>query len=548
MYQETIFGPPGTGKTTTLIARLVALLGAGYAPGDICYTSFTRVAADVARARAVTDADADGDDLEWFGTLHALCGRLLDFDWRSDLLSEQTDKGRTLLLKFGRDEGFTFDFTSDVDGEADALTGEGAEGNQLLSWWNWARQCCLPVDEAIARWRAVAVTTLAPARQHRFVTAYTEFKQDLGASDFTDILVMADRRGLLPPVRALFVDEAQDLSPLQWRILDRWRNATEVVYLGGDDDQAIYAWQGADAALFLERARQGTITTLSQSYRLPRASHAVTTYLSGRIRERMDKPFAAQSDHGLAVERPLFRLPLDNREPWFVLARNTFLLKDARTHLEDRGLPYAAKRGFDPVKVFYPAARAITALAEGQGIDRGDLAGLVRRLEAGRDYDPYLARRLSPSRLRELPRLITQADLPELGFGEAFMQRLRQEPLPARMLTLTSARGYRLTRTWNYLVRLQRDHGRDVFERTPAITLSTVHGVKGDEAENVALITDMARASARTLADDPDSEHRVWYVGVSRARRNLYVLPPATEIAYPPLATGAWKRAVAVTA
>src|SRR5690349_12683380 len=115
MEQTTTFGPPGTGKTTQLISYVTGLLGNGYGGGDIAYTSFTRVAADVAKGRAAVEAGADDADLEWFGTLHRLCGRLLDFDWRSRLLSEQTEKGKELYRSFGRDEGFTFDFSSDVD-------------------------------------------------------------------------------------------------------------------------------------------------------------------------------------------------------------------------------------------------------------------------------------------------------------------------------------------------------------------------------------------------------------------------------------------------
>lgn len=549
MKQTTVFGPPGTGKTTRLIRYLTELLTSGLRADDVCYTSFTRVAADVAKVKAIVDAGADEDDLEWFGTLHSLCGRLLDFDWRSRLLSENTEKGKQLYKQFGRDEGFTFDFSGDADVEADAFTGALPEGNQLLAWWNWAQQCGLDVEAAITRWRSISTAMLVPERQRQFVRVYHDFKADLGVSDFTDILVMADKRNLTPPVRALFVDECQDLSPIQWRILDRWAARAERVYFGGDDDQAIYAWQGADAALFLDRSDVGAMTTLEQSYRLPRSSWALSTWLSKHIKVRKDKPFAPMQNAGVCLERPLFRLPFaETNGSWFVLARNAFLLAPARAHLEDMGLPYTSKRGFDPSKIYYPAARAITALARHQGINREDLGQLVRRLEPGRDFDPFLARRLSRNRLRELPLVISQHDLEGLGFADSFRERLVKEPIPARMLTIKSAKGFTLGRTWNYLVRLQRDHGDNVFNTPPNIVLSTIHGVKGDEADNVALLTDMAKASVRTLDTDPDSEHRVWYVGASRAKKNLYVVPPSTDTHYPLLVSGGWKSSVVAVA
>lgn len=544
---RTFFGPPGCGKTHTLLERMVEQLEAGIDPRDIGYTAFTRVAADVARARASTIIGVEPDDLRWFGTLHALCGRLLNFDWRGGLLTETGKdetgrRGRALYEKFGRDEGFPFDFLADVDAEADAFTGEGSIGNQLLSWYHWTRQCGYDVETGIVRWRAVSTTTLKPEEQRRFVLAYEDFKQDMRLRDFTDILVMADAQAVCPPVSVLIIDEAQDLSPLQWRILDRWRSQIPTVFLGGDDDQAIYAWQGADAKLFLSRAGEGEITTLGQSYRLPRASWALATRLSSHIRVRQDKPFAPQDRAGVACERAIGQTPVGQDGSWFILARNNRLLKHPREELERAAIPYSARRGFDPSQMYYPAARAITALARGHNITHDSLAALARYLEP--DVAPGLQNRLKPRNRHELPRTITAALLPELGFSAPWCERLATEPIPVRMLSFVSSKGYRLALTWNYLVRLQQRYGDVVFTNPPRVVLSTIHGVKGDEADHVILLTDMARASLRTLQTDPDSEHRVWYVGATRAKQSLYIVPPTTPTYYAPLVSGGWKGVV----
>ena len=64
------------------------------------------------------------------------------------------------------------------------------------------------------------------------------------------------------------------------------------------------------------------------------------------------------------------------------------------------------------------------------------------------------------------------------------------------------------------------------FNGTPRIHLSTIHGSKGGEADNVVLFTDVSPAASKAAEDDPDELHRVFYVGVTRTRQNLYLIEP----------------------
>jgi superfamily I DNA/RNA helicase len=64
------------------------------------------------------------------------------------------------------------------------------------------------------------------------------------------------------------------------------------------------------------------------------------------------------------------------------------------------------------------------------------------------------------------------------------------------------------------------------FNSTPRIELSTIHGSKGGEADNVVLFTDVSPAASKAAEDDPDELHRVFYVGVTRTRQNLYLIEP----------------------
>ncbi len=60
----------------------------------------------------------------------------------------------------------------------------------------------------------------------------------------------------------------------------------------------------------------------------------------------------------------------------------------------------------------------------------------------------------------------------------------------------------------------------------PKITLSTIHGAKGGEADNVVLLTDLSPAAFGQFQKDPDDTHRLFYVGVTRTREILYIVSP----------------------
>ena len=67
------------------------------------------------------------------------------------------------------------------------------------------------------------------------------------------------------------------------------------------------------------------------------------------------------------------------------------------------------------------------------------------------------------------------------------------------------------------------------FNAKPRIELSTIHGSKGGEADNVVLFTDLSPAAAKAAEHAPDDLHRVFYVGVTRTKQNLYLVDPEDD-------------------
>ena len=62
--------------------------------------------------------------------------------------------------------------------------------------------------------------------------------------------------------------------------------------------------------------------------------------------------------------------------------------------------------------------------------------------------------------------------------------------------------------------------------KVPRITMSTIHGAKGGEADNVLILQDISYAALKKNDIDPDELHRLFYVGVTRAKKSLHILEP----------------------
>jgi len=149
-----------------------------------------------------------------------------------------------------------------------------------LSDLDWARARMVPPDRyegavRITRRR----TALPPARFADFAAAYERLKRRRGVIDFDDLLVntiealrtdKAWADGVHWRYRHLFVDEAQDLNPLQHAMLEALRAGRLDLCLVGDPRQAIYGWNGADPTALAEvevRYPGVTVVSLTSNYR-----------------------------------------------------------------------------------------------------------------------------------------------------------------------------------------------------------------------------------------------------------------------------------------
>ena len=257
-----IIASAGSGKTRVLTRRIAYRIGNGSAdPRHVLVLTFTRDAAGELRRRL---RRLDISERIESGTFHSVALRLLrDRAAAAGTTAPAVAPDRMRLAR-----------------EVLTETRIAVEPAAALADLDWARaRMVAPSDVAGASRMAKRRLALTPEQHVRFAERYTALKRRRGVLDFDDLL-----EGLLDAMRRdatftdivrwrfrhLFVDEAQDLNPLQFALLEHIRGERADICLVGDPRQAIYGWNGADPTLLdeVERHLPGvTIVRLQGNYR-----------------------------------------------------------------------------------------------------------------------------------------------------------------------------------------------------------------------------------------------------------------------------------------
>ena len=319
--------------------------------------------------------------------------------------------------------------------------------------------------------------------------------------------------GTPPPLDLLIVDEAQDLAEINWRLVDKLASTTEKTFIAGDDDQAIYEWNGARPQRFVQY--KGKKIVLDQSYRIPSSVHPIAQKISERILCREPKEYKPRQETGTVNNvSSVETLPLDKGE-WLIMASCDYMLTDTskgyniRKFLVDNGYPFIHNQ------YRYIPARMMSAIDTWEKIKTEDIT------------------------LSELDDLYFH--LGKQGVKRGFISRVAQEPDKGQKISLQEAMdNYGLKeeiidKTWKELFDKSIDVERRSFiekalknnedlHGEPRIVISTIHQAKGGEAENVAVYLDLSKAQKRSSILQPDGLHRQFYVAVTRTIENLYFI------------------------
>ena len=495
--QQVILGAPGCGKTTSLLDLLDEEIRAGVEVDKIAFVSFTRKAVQEVVRRTSEKFGLEKSDLPYFKTIHALCYRELGVK-QNELIAPIN------MEEFSKLMGIPF--TANMD-DATGLSSGASTGDEMLFYASLARVKRQNLSDLYHGLSTPAFTWHMLKQLSR---SFDAFRSDTGLLDFTDILEQYARNG--DPVRCevAFIDEAQDLSTLQWEtLLVAFANCKRV-YIAGDDDQAIYSWSGADIETFLNL--QGEQRVLGVSHRMPRSVFELSQKIIRQVSRRYEKEVVPRNEAGsIQFHNSPQSIPVDPRQgSWLVLARNTYALSGIESNLRLLGIPYTRRHGGSSINPNHvQAIRCWEKLRAGHQQPGAGIKKVYDQLKVG-----HGVRR----GFKSLPKMED-----EIYYS--------MEELKANFGLLTDGIWHEAFRAMvsediEYYLSVLRTYGVETFTGRPEVHVNTIHGVKGGEADNVVLFLDQARRTHQEYLENPDAERRVMYVGVTRTKKNLHIVQP----------------------
>ena len=490
-----ILGPPGTGKTTTLLNLVEEFLRDGVDIKKIGYFSFTKKAAWEAATRAEEKFMIDKDDIPYFRTLHSLAFRVLGL--KKERVMKHEDY-REFGLKCG------IPIQTAWHNESDGVFNSD---NEYLRIINAARVKEIDVLDQYDRHNH----TLDIERDLLYLLdqELSKYKKEKGLIDYNDMLEQFIRQDVSPSFDVLFIDEAQDLSPLQWRMVRSLWSKANKTYVAGDDDQAIFRWAGADVDTFIALKEEvDYVNTLSQSYRIPGGPiHELSQKIIRNVSNRYDKDYMPRQEMGdLTRYSDITQVDMSHGE-WLVLTTANHFLDDIKEFCELQGWYYSHKHR-NSIKL--DLLLAIQAWEKWRKIETTLPVASIKNIYS------YLGDNVTKG-------YRTGKTMDDNEEGYYIEECTEKHGLQTTDVWYKAFEGLDVE-TENYIRNMLAN--KEKITQTPRITLSTIHGAKGGEADNVLLLPDITKSALDYNDVDPDELHRLFYVAVTRAKKSLHILEP----------------------
>lgn len=501
-----IYGAPGTGKTTRLIKIITSV---GLPLNKISYVTFSKRAMQDMWKRMEREGATDSD-LEWFRTIHAMNYRLLGIRKEQVVTASK-------LAEFCKEKKFTF--TSNLVPEDDInyidrkmFGNELSLDDEFYIQMQKDRTEMRPFSYVHPKLRAFSGTYL------HFKHAYFDWLRENDYIDYIGMIEQGIERGVCPPVEMLCVDEWQDLDPLKIKQIMIWASQIPISYHVGDDDQTIYTFSGADPTAFL-KLESDNEEVLHETFRLPQDILALSQEIIKRNTKRKDKNIHSKKDIGgiflksiASVSEMLKELP--KHETVFLLVRNNFVIKNVTRDFIDHGIPIVGLQN---------ERKALRLMLENKR-KKFFLPEDIETLCLGSIFPAN--RYFTRGAKKKLKKLL-ERPFPDIGYSIPDMISFGVKPDFFKDLQLGNVANLNIDgETMTYLLRLFKQYGFD-FQ---TVKIMTIHASKGLEADTVILVPDITKVCAENEnaanydLDLVESERRVWYTAITRAKKRLIML------------------------
>lgn len=489
-----VLAPAGSGKTRVLTARVVNRIATGDAePAHILCVTFTRKAADELQGRLRRTGLHDRVEA---GTFHGIAWRQLQDRWAAmgRTAPALLDRMRPFIIE-QVDAKATLKDIADLSGEIAWARAQMLRPEQYVEAANAAgRRVKRPAD-----WIAERFATYETAKTRRHVVDFDDLLAACVSAIEGDAAFAAAQRWRF---RHLFVDEFQDVNPLQFRLLNAWRGDRWDVFVVGDSHQSIYGWNGADPNLLTSLADEWPALETIHLDRTHRSTPQITAAAASVIH-------AAGLPH---------RHPDATGSPGPIPRVAAY--DDDRAEVAGVATAIRRRRAPDmPWSSFAVLARTHAQMVE---LDRGLAAtGIPTRLRRqSAIMDDVLVRRILGRLSRdERPLLV--------AFGDVVTDADRANPALTQLLDVGDAQvELDPTITGREFVGFAYARLSDDERPVDAVTLSTIHAAKGLEWP-IVHITGCENGSIPHISarrrEAKAEEARLLYVAITRAEREVHL-------------------------
>jgi superfamily I DNA/RNA helicase len=459
----------GCGKTTALMEEMTKLLDV-YRPEEIAFVTFTRKGVSHGIERALlANPSLTADNLPYFRTLHSLCFRELGLKPKAMITRKDMKRFNRLIGARVHLAG-SFDYQTDDDkliARYDAIRSGSRQGVLVRGLYR-------------------------STRYERLTRAYEAFKQANKRVDFYDCLSLFRDRGQAVPVKVAFIDEAQDLTSLQWEVCRIAFSSAEKIRISGDDYQALFGYSGASPQTLIQLTKIYPTVKLETSYRLPKAVYEFASGITDLMGDKVEKDFKPAKDFEGFVEYNTNRdlliwkirrdLERNGYQPyrWFLLFRTNHFIAPVAKMLDMLCIPYHTSLGF------CLEARALKRIKR-----------FLNFRKLGYSTEETREKFCAKYNIKDIEDDFTESDL------------------------IPTERKYVY---FSYVQQYGIDRLIEMAEKEPVVMLSTPYKVKGGEADYVALFLDCTKRVYENWIRNGNEEMRVLYVSCTRARLGLYLM------------------------
>ena len=565
-----VLAGPGSGKTSVIVERTVYMINEGKIPASsILVVTFSRAAATEMKERFLKFVNSDRSEVT-FGTFHGIFYGILKAAYNlnaSNILSEEEKYSilREMTEKFGQEMEQEGDFLEEIAKEISVVKGN------CISLEHYYASCCS--DEVFREIYNGYKNALRTRRKLDFddmiLCCYELFSQR------SDILKAWQKKFVY-----ILVDEFQDINSLQYKILQMLAAPANNLFIVGDDDQSIYHFRGARPEIMLNFTRDypGAETVLLDvNYRCSGNILKTAMNVINCNKKRFRKKLTTPNDVGMPVTCKVFDNPREEAvcvaaalkkrlekgeklENTAILLRTNQEAESLITALMEYQIPFTMKEQLPNLYRHWICRNLLAYLHMAAGdrsrknflelmnrpnryISRDALKNSQISFHDLREYykdKDWMCDRITTleTHLRILGTLSPFAAVNFIRKGMGYEEYLREYAQfrrlkPEELLEILdriheSTRGMKNLKQWedyieDYTEKLN-DQAKRQRDRKEGVTVSTLHAVKGLEYD-IVYILNVNEGSIpyrkAVLAEAVEEERRLFYVGMTRARRKL---------------------------